>query len=120
MAIKIFNGLKKNLLKIVILASVILIPCIALAQLDIPGAKPGTLTGAELGNILVRIIIYILRFIGLLGIIFLVYGGIRYVTSAGNDSEIEGAKNIITYAIWGLFIAASSYAIVKLVIATVG
>ena len=99
-------------------ASLCIAPFVASAQFDISG--PGSLTDVELDVILTNIIIWILGFIGILGILFLVYGGIRYVTSAGNESDAEEAKKIITYAIWGLFITVSAYAIVKTVVTLVG
>ncbi|MFH1048907.1 MAG: hypothetical protein V1732_04560 [Patescibacteria group bacterium] len=96
-------------------ASLLTVPYIAKAQWDISG--PSTLIDDELDVVLENIVVGILGFIGILGILYLVYGGIRYVTSAGNDSDMEEAKKIIMYAIWGLFLTASAYAIVKTVIA---
>ncbi len=96
-------------------ASLLIIPSVVFAQWDISG--PSTLIDDELDVVLTNIIVGVLGFIGILGILFLVYGGIRYVTSAGNDSDMEEAKKIIMYAIWGLFLTASAYAIVKTVIA---
>ena len=96
-------------------ASLLTVPYIAKAQWDISG--PSTLIDDELDVVLENIVVGILGFIGILGILYLVYGGIRYVTSAGNDSDMEEAKKIIMYAIWGLFLTASAYAIVKTVVA---
>ncbi|MBU4141892.1 pilin [Patescibacteria group bacterium] len=97
-------------------ASLLTVPYIAKAQWD-TGSPPTGLTNVELDVVLENIVVGILGFIGILGILYLVYGGIRYVTSAGNDSDMEEAKKIIMYAILGLFLTASAYAIVKTVIA---
>lgn len=116
---KIFNGLKKKLARIAIL-SIFLTPFVVLAQASTgwtTGPAPTGLPTVELGDILENIIIGILGFVSILGILFLVYGGIRYVTAAGNESDMEEAKKIIMYAIWGLFLTASAYAIVKTVVA---
>lgn len=107
------NKLKKAMIFLAA-AGLMAIPTFALAQFDISG--PSTLPDVELTQILENIIVWILGFVGVLGILYLVYGGIRYVTSAGNDSDAEDAKNIITYAIIGLFVVASAYAIVKTVV----
>lgn len=115
---KIPDKLKKNLIRAAVL-SVFLIPFAASAQWT-TGTPPGGLISADLKEVLSRVIVWILGFIGLLGIIFLVYGGIRYVTSAGNDSEMEEGKRTVMYAIFGLFLTASAYAIVKTVIGFVG
>lgn len=45
-------------------------------------------------------------------ILFLVIGGIIYVTSTGDEQRVEQAKKTINYAIIGLFIVIISYAVV--------
>lgn len=57
-----------------------------------------------------------LMLIGALAVIMIIYGGFRYVTSAGEASAVSSAKNIILYAVVGLIIAASAYAISDFVI----
>lgn len=54
--------------------------------------------------------------IGVLAVIVLIYGGIKYMTSAGNKNSISSAKTIIIYAIAGLVLAISAYAIVEFVV----
>jgi ABC-type Fe3+ transport system permease subunit len=46
----------------------------------------------------------------------LIWGGIRYTTSAGNQNSVTAAKNTILYAIIGLVVAVFAYAIVNWVI----
>ncbi|MDP3057635.1 MAG: hypothetical protein Q8N37_03920 [bacterium] len=103
-------------------ASLLVFPSVVLAQAATgwtTGPAPTGLPTVELDVVLTNIIIGILGFVSILGILFLVYGGIRYVTAGGNESDMEEAKKIITYAIWGLFLTASAYAIVKTVVAFV-
>ncbi|MBU3999585.1 pilin [Patescibacteria group bacterium] len=45
-------------------------------------------------------------------IIFLVYGGIMYITASGDENQIEKSKKIINYAIIGLFLVLISYSVV--------
>lgn len=47
-----------------------------------------------------------------LAILFLIIGGIYYVTAFGDDKRIEEAKKIITYAIFGLVLILISYSVV--------
>ena len=54
--------------------------------------------------------------IGSIAVIVIVYGGFRYVTSAGDSSKIAAAKNTILYAVIGLIIAILAFAIVNFVI----
>ncbi len=58
-------------------------------------------------------------FFGVLGIIFLaltIYGGLRWMLSQGNDTEIKGARDTIISAVIGIAIVAASYAITDFVI----
>ena len=54
-------------------------------------------------------------FAGALSIIYIIIGGIRYVTSVGNPQSIAGAKRTLTYAIGGLLLAMSAILIVNFV-----
>lgn len=64
-------------------------------------------------TVVVNIMLYI---IGALCVIMLIWGGIRYTTSAGNAAAVTSAKNTIMYAIVGLIIAFLAYAIVNWVL----
>ena len=57
--------------------------------------------------------------IGAISVIMLIWGGIRYTTSAGNSASVTSAKNTIMYAIIGLVIAFLAFAIVNWVIGAV-
>ena len=54
--------------------------------------------------------------VGAISVIMIVIGGLRYVVSGGNSSNITTAKNTILYAIVGLIIAIMAYAIINFVI----
>ena len=58
-------------------------------------------------------IIYV---IGIVAVIFIVIGGIQFITSTGDTSKIEKAKKTILYACIGLAACALSFAIVNWVI----
>ncbi|PKM91169.1 hypothetical protein CVU82_03920 [Candidatus Falkowbacteria bacterium HGW-Falkowbacteria-1] len=62
------------------------------------------------------IIQVVVSFIGIVFMILLVYGGILWMTAAGNDQQVDRAKKIITESIIGLVIIVSAYAISILVI----
>lgn len=59
----------------------------------------------------------ILYIVGILAVIMLIIGGIRYVVSGGDSKKVTDAKNTILYAIIGLIICFLAYAIVNFVIA---
>jgi hypothetical protein len=54
-------------------------------------------------------------FVGAISVIVLIIGGLRYITSGGNASSVQGAKNTILYAIVGLVVSIAAYAIVQFV-----
>ena len=54
--------------------------------------------------------------VGILAVIMLIWGGIRYTTSAGDSNKVQAAKNTVLYAIVGLVVAILAYAIVNMVI----
>lgn len=62
----------------------------------------------------------ILYAVGIISVIMLIYGGLRYITSGGDSKKVTDAKNTIMYAIIGLIIAILSYAIVNFVINAIG
>lgn len=57
--------------------------------------------------------------IGAVSVIMLIWGGIRYTTSAGNSASVTSAKNTIMYAIIGIIIAFLAYAIVNWVLRSI-
>lgn len=78
---------------------------------------PGTLMGDA--GIITTIINTMLFIIGALAVVMIIFGGLRYVTSAGKSSSVTAAKNTILYAIVGLIIAFLAYAAVNFVLGSV-
>lgn len=58
----------------------------------------------------------ILYIVGIVAVIMLIIGGIKYVVSGGDSKKVIDAKNTILYAIIGLIIAFLAFAIVNFVI----
>ena len=58
----------------------------------------------------------ILYIVGIIAVIMLIIGGIRYLVSGGDSKKVTDAKNTVLYAIIGLVIAVFAYAIVNFVI----
>jgi len=80
---------------------------------DVPDALFGD------SGIITTITNVLLFIAGALAVIMIIFGGLRYVTSAGNSSSITAAKNTIIYAIVGLIIAFLAYAVVNFVLSSV-
>ncbi len=73
-----------------------------------------TLEGVIVGGIN-----FLLVFIIALAALFIVIGGVQYITSGGNQEKADIAKKTITYAIIGLAAAVASLVIIKFVNKTV-
>lgn len=70
-------------------------------------------------NNIVQVIQNAIRFILLiafvLAFIFLLIGGIRWITAGGDEKAVSGARGMITAALIGLVIVLVSYALIVLV-----
>lgn len=71
----------------------------------------------DLELVIGNIIDVLLYAIGLLSVVMLIVGGIRYTISNGAQDKVTLAKNTIMYSIVGLIIAFLAYAIIHWVIA---
>jgi hypothetical protein len=69
-------------------------------------------------QLILVVINYLMEFSGVITILFLIIGGFMYVTSAGNEEQSEKGKKILVNAVIGLVVITMSYAIVRIVGAT--
>lgn len=58
----------------------------------------------------------ILYIVGIIAVVMLIIGGIKYVISGGDSKKVTDAKNTVLYAIIGLIIAFLAFAIVNFVV----
>lgn len=78
-----------------------------------PDGAPEDLFGqAGIFNTIANILIFL---VGIIAVIMLIIGGIRYAVSGGDQSAVTSAKNTILYAIVGLIVAFLAFAIVNFV-----
>jgi cytochrome bd-type quinol oxidase subunit 2 len=65
-------------------------------------------------NDLTRSVINLLSaVVGVIAVIMIIVGGLRYITSGGNDTSVTSAKNTILYAVIGLIIVALAQVLVR-------
>ncbi len=57
--------------------------------------------------------------VGVIAVIMIIVGGLKYITSSGDSGNVTGAKNTILYAIIGLVVVALAQFIVKFVLGKV-
>lgn len=67
-----------------------------------------------------KVIEAVLGVVGSLALIMFIYGGITWMTAAGNEQSVTKGKNIVMWAALGLVVIFSSYALVKFVIQAIG
>jgi cytochrome bd-type quinol oxidase subunit 2 len=80
----------------------------------------GTTIGApKPENVYYNIIYWFLIICGLVAVLSLIYGGILYVTAAGEAEKAERAKKTITGAIVGIIIIIASYSAYNYIIGAV-
>ena len=60
----------------------------------------------------VRLINVVISFIGIITLCMFLYGGLVWMTSGGSDEKIKKGKDILIWAIIGLFIVLCSYTFV--------
>ncbi len=70
----------------------------------------------SLPNIITGILNAIIAISGLIAVIYVIIGGINYMTSTGDAAKVKKAKDTILYALIGLVICVLSFAIVNWVI----
>ena len=121
----------KLFLKTIIISFIILfifLPSIILAtngtggsgQSD-PVSLPNPLTtdgkaGPTIPELIGKVIKAVLGIVGSLALVMFIYGGITWMTSAGNAEKVQKGKDILVWAAIGLIIIFTSYVLVRFVL----
>lgn len=79
---------------------------------------PSEIDGSS--GLIKQVINILLYIIGVVAVIMLIIGGIRYTVSNGDSNQVSSAKNTILYAVVGLVVAIFAYAIVNFVVTRIG
>lgn len=87
-----------------------------LAELSKEGLNPTLVDSENLREFIIKIVNFALGFLGLIAVIIVIYGGVLYVTAAGEEERTQTGKKAITYAVIGLLIILGSYAFVNTII----
>jgi len=81
------------------------------SALDASVAGTPLASRGDLAPFLGNIIIGLLGTLSVLFVILMIYGGFKWMNARGDTAEVKKAQDIISAAIIGLIIIASSYAI---------
>ncbi|MBQ3352768.1 hypothetical protein IJG89_00220 [Candidatus Saccharibacteria bacterium] len=86
----------------------------------LPEVKPvGDGTDTLNANI-TAILNWVIGILGIVAVIVIIIGGVKYMTSSGDAGKVKSAKDTILYGIIGLIICVLAFAIVNFVIANLG
>ncbi len=80
----------------------------------------GISTDDKIITVIVKIISFILQFLGGLATLMIIVSGLMYITSESDESRVDTAKRIFTTAIYGLILALLAYVIVYVVSRALG
>ncbi|MFA5135146.1 MAG: hypothetical protein WC505_05195 [Patescibacteria group bacterium] len=109
--------MNKKFFVAVLVIGMIALPLSAAAQVEV--GEYGTSFGlgtADLESTVISIVQWALGFLGLIAVIFILYGGFTWMTAGGNEDKISTAKKIITAAVIGLIVILLAWAIVTFVV----
>lgn len=81
-------------------------------DLNLPSSAPSAVGGTQVEGILMTV--YMIA--GIVAVVAIIFGGIRYVGSNGDSSQIQAAKNTIMYAVVGLVVVIMAASITSFVI----
>jgi threonine/homoserine/homoserine lactone efflux protein len=114
----------RSVVAVFVVLSTLLVPTLAAAQglnkpvTGIQGVAQGV--GAQgVINAIVNVLNMLLMFVALLAAIYLIYGGVKYITSAGDATKADEAKSTILYALLGLIVIGLSAVLVNFVLGAV-
>ena len=80
-----------------------------------PPSKPGGVP-TDIDQGLMNMINWVLGFISMIAVLMVIWGGVQYLTSAGDESKAESGKKTITYSFIGLIICGLAYGIIEIIV----
>jgi len=90
-------------------------PALAQDAANITVSKPTNLNIVNLNTFISKGIQLVVGIAAILLFVFLVWGGIEWITSGGDKTKVENARNRITNALIGLAIVALAWAVQALI-----
>ncbi len=76
----------------------------------------GDTGNSGLNTLLTNVVNIFSAIVGVIAVLMVIWGGLRYITSGGDQNKVASAKNTLIYAVIGLIIVALSQVIVHFVL----
>lgn len=118
--------LKQFLATLVVALGIAAVPVVPAAAINVDPLQGVCESGASsqvcdkkddnITDVIITVINVLLFLVGVISVIMIIIGGIRFATSAGDSGSVTAGKNTIMYAVIGLVVAFFAYAIVNWVI----
>lgn len=89
----------------------------ASADFVMPAQPVGT--PGDFGQSIVNLTNWVLGFATMIAVLALIWGGMNYLTSAGDEEKAKSGKQTIKYALLGLIVAGIAYALVNVVVSII-
>jgi magnesium-transporting ATPase (P-type) len=70
----------------------------------------------DIGSLITQVLTFVFIIAILLVFLYIIWGGVEWITSGGDKGKTESARNRITAAVIGLVILLASFAILQLVL----
>lgn len=90
------------------------------AQIEATEIDPGKGFATNIGDVINAVLSFVMVIAALLVFMYLIWGGIEWITSGGDKGKTESARNKITAAILGLIVLAASYAVLLIALNFIG
>lgn len=78
------------------------------------------LGGGNIANTIRNIVVFLIMLAVVVALLYLLYGGIKWITSKGEKTEVEAARNHIIAAVIGLIVVFLAVFILSVVLAAFG
>lgn len=86
------------------------VPTVTAAAVKFPNPISGVKTAQDLYIMLIRAN---LQVVGVVSLLFFIWGGLRMITSAGNAEVLKKAKETILWSVIGMVLVLLSYTVVQ-------
>jgi len=70
-------------------------------------------------NAVINLTNWVLGFVAMIAVLMIVFGGVMYIGSAGDETKATTGKRVVTYALIGLVIAGIAYALVNVIVSVI-
>jgi len=102
---------------ITVLLSLFLFVNNALADWVMPAPPVGVPVNFD--NAVINLTNWVLGFVAMIAVLMIIWGGVMYIGSAGDETKATTGKRVVTYALIGLVISGIAYALVNIIVTVI-